>query len=672
MQGKHRMSNKSKQEVGGPSAESHAANPYLTKLNQTIDDILKLNVADIKPDSFQMAHINPDNDWIYRKLSEMALMLAYAWSSPQATGFHKKHVWQQMEQLLDRVLDNARNGRWWREQPGTGDANINRFTLLPLMELFLRVGNCLAPALKEKILKVIGKAVAEQLKDYHQAKTRLRGEYPNMDAYFMLLMEEAARILDCAEYHAIALEYLGYLEACLLPGGGFIYHRGTNECEDYHQINVMILTRLWELTQASKVLELLRKTLPYYPNAVEPSGVVEYFTDPFWKHYWSSASPCALDVLATLFPDTAEGGEHRCLANIIRNSMADISVHMMMHLIWVIDYWRPEEGAKIRDPWLRYDASIRGPRGRFGTFSWAGTTGIYQDTFVGAMITKSRDKIAALQAVGVEVIMPQPAMADNAVHNRLIPKKHVAGRRMARAAYVTGHDYLRRIIVTEESAFMGVCSPLFSGAVAWEDFIPGSGWQTRQIWMLNRERLIGLIVIEQSHENAVPADAARVYLRFGGSAREVYEKDGLFFRDELAARIVKHTFAACSLEPGYAFYLDSKHTSSELILSSPVADKPPKAFMALVEILPAWHQPADIRELTDGQSIGFVVTHNKTKTVVALNCQNQAIKITDAHAGPADECYRTSSSLPCFKSCQSDASAWILPGELMVSKRRSI
>lgn len=646
--------NKSKIHLG--SKEPKASNPYLLKLHQTIDEIMQLNVADIRPEALNMAHINPDNDWIYRKLAGMALVLAYAWGAPRTAVFHQKTVWLQMEKLLNRILDNCKNGKWWREQPGTGDANINRFTLLPLTELFIRVGNHFDSELKRKCLAVIEQATSVQVETYHNVKTRCRGEYPNMDAYFMLIMEETARILNRAQYHSLALEYLGYLETCLFADGGFVYYKDTNECEAYHQINVMILARFWELTHSCRILEILKRTLPYYPNTLEPSGVIDGYTDPFWKHNFGASGPFALDVLATLFPSAPEAGEHRYLANRLRDSSDEI---WMLHL-WAIDYWEAEPGTETRDNYVRYDASIRGPRGRFGAFSWAGTTGACLDTFVGAMIAEKRERISSLQAVGAEIILPEPVGQD--------PRSPLKGRRIDQSAYITGRDYLRRIIYADELACLGVSSPLFTGEVAWQDFVPDSGWQTHQVWLFKPERLIGMIVIEPAHGDTVPAKAAGIYFRLGGTGRDVIEKNGVFLRDELCLRLVKHNLAACSVEPAYAFYLDAKHTSTEVMLSTAITVISPKSLMAIVEIFPAWQKPANIVGLSSENMVGFVLSDAGIKTMAALNYRGTTVELAELQLEGKGRLFRVNSNQPYRRPAMTAAVESISSGELILMR----
>jgi hypothetical protein len=631
-------------------------NPYLAELNRRVDEIMGKDVDAIRSKDLGMKHINADNDWILPKLAGMALLLGYAWNSPQAAAFKRKEVWAQLEKLINRLLGSCHNGKWWRELPGTGDHNINRFTLVAVTDLYLRIGPYLGEELKKKYLKVIEQAAEVQVGEHDQDSNRSRGKYPNMDAYFMLIMEECSRILNRSEHHVRAMNFLGYLEDCLFDGGGFVYFMGTNECEVYHQLAVMTLVRLWEVTRSRRVLDLLQKTLPYYPNAVEPSGVVEYYTDPFWKHYWSEGTPYALDALATLFPEAPEAGEHRYLANALRKEKEETNE---MFLVWAMDLWRPEKGVKPRENWIRYDASLQGPRGRSGAFSWAGTAGVCQDTFVGAMVAHSPDKYSALQAAGIDILLEEPPIKQ--------PESAWFGRRLGTSAYVSGYDYLRRMVVTEKMACMAICSPVYGGGIGWNHFLPESGWHMRQVWYFDPQRIIGMMVVEAVYEDCSPARSVNIYARLGGSESKVEEQQGVFIRGDLRLRVVATNLPSRVLKPAYRFCTDNDFKSTELILSENITGKPSKSFMALMEIYPSSAKQADIAPVAPGQLCGFKASADKMDVIVAFNAGNAAVDLKGLKSHAGSTCYLTASSQPCVRSCDNGFPGTIGQGELIVA-----
>ncbi len=606
-------------------------NPYLALLDESVQTILKLKPGAVRRDvsAFDPRFVRADNDWRHPEAAGLAAILAQAWRHPVSSAYRQPAVWAQMQRLLDGVVRHARRGKWWREKPGTGDPNINRFTLLPLLELFLGVGAHLDPRRRTRCLEVIAAAAEVQAEEYHRHRRRKAGEYPNMDAFFMLIMELAARALDRADYHRLAWEYFGYLESCLFPDGGLAYYKGTNECEIYHQINVLALTRYWELTRSAPVLELLRRTLPYYPNAVEPSGAPDYFTDPYWKHDFNRPLPLAPDILATLFPDAPEAGAHRWLANVLRRKFDPMAMHNICGLaFWAMEYWRNEPGCKPPDRIIRRDASINGLRGRFGAFSWAATAGVCRDTFVGAMVADAFEDAAVLQAAGVEVAFAKPVRTD--------PNHPYYNRRAGRGAFVGGHNYFQRTLLDRAQGVLGVVAPLFVNEIAWNELLPDCGWRTRQLWWLSGARLVGMLAVE-ALPGAAAARAVSVYFRLGGSTTAVRERRGIHTCSRLNLRIVKHSFGKAELVPGYEFFLDARPTSTELVLSSPARKHAGARYTALVEIFPAGRRPADIRPLTDAEHLGFTVRSAGRPILAMLNDHPHPVKINKSLAVPPGE-----------------------------------
>lgn len=597
-------------------------NPYLEMMNAAVRTILSLDAGGVRRDvkAFDSRFVRADNDWWCPEVAGLALILAQAWTNPSAEAFQQGKVWRQMLRLFDRVLRVARRGRWWREKPGTGDPNINRFTLLPLLELFLRVGAHLDPGRQARFKKVIQPAVDYQIRSYHLGEQRQAGEYPNMDAYFMLIMEESARVLDRADYHRLAWEYIGYLESCLFPDGGFAYYKGTNECECYHQINVLALNRYRELTHSAKVLDILRRTLPYYPNAVQPSGVLDSYTDPYWKHSMGRPSPLAPEILATLFRDLPEAGYHRHLANVLRRTYRPLDMHNACCLaFWAMDYWRDEPGHLPPDNVVCRDASIRGARGRFGSFSWAVTAGAYRDTFVGAVVTDASEHASMLQAAGVEITFKTPVRPD--------PSHPFFGRRAGTSAYISGRDYMHRLSVGDKQAVFAAVSPIYPHDIAWKELLPDCGWHTRQLWRLDRNRLIGMLIVE-AVANTVEARQVSLYFRMGGSTITERKHGDAFRCGRMNLRVVSHAFETLKQQPGYGFYLDANPTSTEIVLASRIRPTGPKRFWALVEVFPDGCREGTIKPLATHGIPGFTIAVGHRNILTAFNSTAQAVPLS--------------------------------------------
>ena len=626
-------------------------NPCLKHLQETARFILDAGDEVFAFTQHGMTHIKPDNDWRYPRMARAAMALAAAWGSPACATAGDPALWAAMLRINEAVLEGCREGRWWRGESGTGDRNINRFALLPLCEMFLTVHDRLPAALRLRNLDVIRQAVEFQVQDYLGTEARRIGEYPNMDAYFMLVMEEAARILNRNVYHRHAVDFLGFLETCLFPGGGFTYFKDTNECPVYHQINVMCLVRFCQLGRSARVLDLLRKTLPYYVNLLEPCGAAENYTDPFWKHIWKPVEPYALLALASLFPDAPEAPAHRYYGRLLMDTLPAVSLdNVSLHLPWVVNAWSEDAGEKPASRRVIFDASIRGPRGREGALSWGATAGACGDTLAGAMVARSTESMDALQAAGVDARLDPPPVTERA-------SPHF-GRRAGTSAYVTGREYLRRGVVAPGFAGLAAWAQVFASQIAWNENEPGSGWQTVQAWLMTPERVAGALWLEAG-PGAAAATEASVYLRLGGGAVTTPDGPGAWRHGDLRVRAAFHSFASQRLLPAHEFYLDEVPKSHEIILSSPLADADAKRFVALVEVFPAWEQPSDLRMMQDAP--GFVCGQRNQVFRVVFNASSGPRALAPVDGA---QCWLGEAGQPALSSAKAPSA--LAPGDFAI------
>ncbi|MBI5385721.1 MAG: hypothetical protein HZA90_13665 [Verrucomicrobia bacterium] len=293
--------------------------------------------------------------------------------------------------------------------------NINRFSYVPAFEAYLLLRETwpdLVPPSKRQEWEASARAVTEfQLKSYGgNVDPHGAGWYPNMDVHYLLLMELASRIFGEPRWHAEAERFLKLIANSLYPDGAFTYIGRQNECFGYHEINVTHLARYWQLTGSRAARDLVLASAPYYPNNVEPGGVPESYTDCFWKHYWTGASPIGPDIVASMLhtfrPKQVElAAQNRRVANV------ELKWAKPAHYygIYAATLWRDFPEAPQRDGYIFYDRDVQGPRGRFGHWSFAGTTRDHgqgaqgKDTFVGAILTSKEEKQfpldAALQVV---------------------------------------------------------------------------------------------------------------------------------------------------------------------------------------------------------------------------------------------------------------------------------
>jgi hypothetical protein len=510
------------------------------------------------------------------------------------------------------------------------DPNINRFCFVPTFEAYLLLRETwpsLVPPSKRKEWEASAREVMEfQLKTYGEKVNRhAAGWYPNMDVHYLLLAELASRILGEPRWHAEAERFLKLIANSIYPDGAFTYLGRQNECFVYHQINVTHLARYWQLTGSRTARDLVLASGPYYPNNVEPGGVPESYTDCFWKHYWSGASPIGPDIVASMLhtyrPKAVElAAQNRRVANV--ELKWEKPAHY--HSIYAATLWRDFPEAPQRDSYIYYDRDVQGPRGRFGHWSFAGTTRDHgkgaqgKDTFVGAMLTSKEEKQFPLDAA-LQVVTSQ---------FRLQPD----GQRWRSCRFLSANE---ENAVTIAEDFAALTTRYRIQNVAWSGRSTLTNWEGQQEWLMTPKRLIGALAIRPLADEKAYSIHGRVRL---GLKLPIEKQDATTFRyGGLRVRLHEHNYSDVITEPSETFYTDpsEKFRSTEIVLrdahSVKNGEKEQKTYAAgteqffIVEVSPADNKPAvqvkrhelpgglrALEVVADGQWL--MVIHNPQKT----------------------------------------------------------
>ncbi|MBI5821576.1 MAG: hypothetical protein HZA88_21615 [Verrucomicrobia bacterium] len=543
-----------------------------------------------------------ENFWQFAGFGTRTYTMTWAACHPASPLRGDPALIAQAMRWMQGVFQNHRNGdlnvgrTGGKGMPGH-DPNINRFCYVPAFEAYLLLRETypdLIPQSKRKEWEASARAVTEfQLKTYGEKVDRHgAGWYPNMDVHYLLLMELASRILDEPRWHAEAERFLKLIANSLYPDGAFTYLGRQNECFVYHEINVTHLARYWQLTGSRVARDLVLASAPYYPNNVEPGGVPEYYTDCFWKHYWAGASAIGPDVVASMLhifrPKAVElAAQNRRVANV-ELKWAKPSHY---YAIYAATLWRGFPEAPQRDGYIIYDRDVQGPRGRFGHWSFAGTTRNHgkgaqgKDTFVGAMLTSREETRFPLDAA-LQVVTSQ---------FRLQPD----GLRWRVCRYLSANE---ENAVTVAREFAALTTRYRIQNVSWGGKSTLTNWEGQQEWLMTPRRLVGTLSIRPLAEEKAYSIHGRVRL---GLKKEIEKLDATTFRyGGLRVRLHEHNYADTITEPSETFYTDppEKFRSAEIVLrdahSVKSGEKEPRTYAAgteqffTVEVLPADSQPA--------------------------------------------------------------------------------
>ncbi len=336
--------------------------------------------------------------------------------------------------------------------------------------------------------------------------------------------------------------------------GGINYVGYQNETFTYHGFNIDTLAWYYLITGDSKVKNLIKKTVNYYPLSIAPNGVAEYYTAASWKHYWNQGNgDDSAYVVASI---TGDSYNYAVGKTGTRNPLPAF-------------FYNPS----LRDPtsnpdnFMVYDRNILGPRARYGTWNYAGTSrkvddngvasnvnGMGKNTLVGAMVldnTGAWPLNAALDIASVEVRVESGA--DTEVRRN-------------------GSDWLTTkevSTVTKGKQIYGLASEYNTSTkkASNESVFSASNWDVKQEWVFTPERLVGMVEINPTVDTQ--AYAVQGILKFvSGRSTWGTKKDlvslgnGVYTYGKLNIKIRENNFGG-ALKQAYAAVYDDTDTSQK-------------------------------------------------------------------------------------------------------------
>lgn len=616
-----------------PAVSAFDRNPYVQGMLGRVRSLMNSHTRYQKGEA---GYQQIENPWRFRKMGSNCYVATWALCHPESPYAGDPRLLKRVLRLMQAIFQNHRDGDFnpGRQAARGRDPNINRFCFVPTFEAYLLLTatypDLLLPSKQTQWRNSARVATRYQVETYG---TRAEKEppdcyYANMDAHYMLMLELAGRLFASDRYHKEAERFCQLMADALYPDGAFSYHGFQNECFTYHKINVAHLARYWQLSGSELARETVVKSRRYYPYNVEPGGVPEYYTDCFWKHYWGGVSPIGPEIVA---------GMTGCPKNR-RLAKDELRWEKPSHYyaIYAATLYRPDLEAKsLPDQFLIHDENIQGPRGRFGRWSFAGTTRRaghgYQgrDTFVGGMVVDKPTREYPLNAA-LQVVTNQ---------YRLKPRQSnppEQANRWRECRYLSQEEHNA---VTMGKDFATLTTRYRIQNVAWGGRSTPTDWSGNQQWILTPRRLVGVLEIKPLSTQKAYSIHGRI--RFGLHKQIQRLGDSTFQYGSLRCRLHEHNYADVVTRKSETFYLDKPRSfrSEEIVLrddKSIRADEQeqltyPKGTRQFftVEVFPEWSDPAvDVRRMaTSGGLRGVelrtakqqvLLVHNTTDAEVAF------------------------------------------------------
>ena len=572
--------------------------------------------------------------WTFRRLGDDGFAEVWAMTRPKSPLRHHPMLLRNALNIFDVVAHQHADGDFNINRTAVHgrDMNINRFCLAPALDAWCELQRAypelLPPARRAEVEAGLKRLVDFQVKEYGLARLARRPDlrfqaYPNMDVHYILIMERAHELWKDPQYAKERDAFVKLLESAVYPMGAFTYVNTQNECFVYHALDVLYAARYWKLSGDAKVLELLKKTAPYYPYNVEPAGMPEYYTDACWKHYWGGGDACGPSVIAALCNDP--------LNQRVAETCGAIWGYGRGHTGAIAaEFWKPIASKPLPDNYTIYDGNVQGPRGRYGNWSFAGNGRNYgvgfqgKDTFVGCMLTDPERRPlpldAALQVVTAEVRLSHTG-------------NHWEGGRCYSAE--------EKLTTTLGEDFGSLAVRYKVSRPQWhykyDELLP---WEGTQVWYLSRNRLIGLVALEATADETRAAVHGRIRL---GLKRELEPApelgDNSWRYGRLVVRLHGHNYAKVVAKPSETTFQDipSRYRSTEITLLDPlsvaageqgnVVFRRGTRYWFLVEVFPSENRPVEVVHLIDREPlVGFRFLDSDREVAVLHNPTDRAVE----------------------------------------------
>jgi len=445
----------------------------------------ELPVLSRHPGHYGTFHDNALTDgWHWRDDAQAAYALAWLYFHPSSRYHGQPEALCRAVLAVDELCRSFGDGSLPSDI--ATDTNISRFTLCPLGEaLRILMDLPVAPARKEFWRTRYCAAADYQVRTYG-GQPIPEGGYLNQDVMYLLIMRFAQEMSGDVRYTEQCTYILDMIESQLLPDGAFHYLYPHNEVTHYHDINITYLFRDWKVSGDVRSRRVIEKGVRYYPLMVGAGGWTEFSSQTWWKHTgvrWPLRGPV---VVAGV---TGDGHNQYIAAQSPPKPVEWAAFDRLVYAALAArDDVRPEPPP---DHLLVLDRNVRGPRGRFGSFSWVGTTAPYRDTLVGCVFSEpARNRAYVMHYAGPQVLFGNPDEAN----------PYLGGAGLA----MSPEHYESDVVVKEERAALAARYGLFPCE---HELDPSrdSDWLCEQLWYFDEHRMVGLMRLTARRETQARA-----------------------------------------------------------------------------------------------------------------------------------------------------------------------
>ena len=113
-----------------------------------------------------MVHFDARSEWAYAELANALVVVAAACAHPGSALHGAPAALAYSSEAFETLVDAAVDDRWYHGRPGQGDPNVDRFTLVPLLEALELLRPHLTPALAGRVVQTVERVLEVQWREF--------------------------------------------------------------------------------------------------------------------------------------------------------------------------------------------------------------------------------------------------------------------------------------------------------------------------------------------------------------------------------------------------------------------------------------------------------------------------------------------------------------------------
>lgn len=293
-----------------------------------------------------------------------------------------------------------------------GDPNVNRFVLLPLLELLYRFDSLgIRDVDFDEIKKQVKLSIDYQIKIYTNLILGADNNdsvdmiYPNQDLYYAIIMQLSGRVYKEKKYQEQAARAINAIYNRKIANGSFNYIANENPSPIYQGLMQVLLARYYKITNDKKVYALLLYACSYWRYAMTDNGIAEAWSDVWWKQGWLRIPAAPLKIAAIITNDINIIHKYQVLSNAC--CLNDDVLWDAYASEWTETNIKNVDHAYVSASYFIKDEGIRGVRQKLDNFYFGITQGGgLRNSFVGGLITGNEgvSNLGILRGVQIDVL----------------------------------------------------------------------------------------------------------------------------------------------------------------------------------------------------------------------------------------------------------------------------